>query len=61
VRDVGVPDDAIVDAVYVNMVFNVANRLANALDWAWDSDAHTRTGARAIHLFRYKLPGVVMR
>jgi hypothetical protein len=47
--------------VYVNMVFNVANRLANALDWAWDSDAHTRTGARAIHLFRYKLPGVVMR
>lgn len=61
VRSAGVPDDAIVDALHVNLIFNVANRLANAFGWAWDSDAHVRTGARAIHAFRYKLPGFVLR
>ena len=61
VRSAGVPDDAIVDALHVNLIFNTVNRLANAFGWAWDSDAHVRTGARAIHLFRYKLPGPVMR
>ncbi|MCA1702256.1 MAG: hypothetical protein LC808_02885 [Actinobacteria bacterium] len=52
----GVPDDAIADALHVNLIFNIVNRLANAFDWAWDSDAHVRTGAKAIHRFRYKLP-----
>lgn len=61
VRAAGVPDDAIVDALHVNMVFNTVNRLANAFDWAWDSDQHIRTGAKVIHLFNYKLPGFVMR
>jgi uncharacterized peroxidase-related enzyme len=60
-RAAGVPDDAIVDALHVNMVLNTVNRLANAFDWAWDSDGQVRAGAKAIHLFRYKLPGVVMR
>jgi uncharacterized peroxidase-related enzyme len=61
VRDAGVPDDAIIDALHVNLVFNTVNRLANAFNWAWDSDHHIRTGAKFIHLFSYKLPGFVMR
>lgn len=61
VRSVGVPDDAIVDALHVNFLLSTMNRLANALDWTWDSDDHVRAGARAMHLFRYRLPGFVMR
>jgi uncharacterized peroxidase-related enzyme len=61
VRAAGVPEDAILDALHVNLIFNVVNRLANAFDWSWDSDAHVRKGAKAIQLFRYKLPGFVMR
>lgn len=61
VRAAGVPDDAIVDALHVNFVFNIANRLANSFEWAWDSEDHLRTGARVIHLTRYKLPGFVLR
>ena len=61
VRAAGVPDDAIVDALDVNFVFNTVNRLANAFGWAWDSDAHVRMGAKVIHRTRYKLPSFVLR
>ena len=61
VRTAGVPDDAIVDALHVNLVFNIANRLANAFEWTWESDDHVRTGARVIHLTRYKLPRFLLR
>lgn len=61
VRAAGVPDEAIVDALHVNLIFQVANRLANAFDWTWDSDEHVLAGAKAIHMFRYKLPPVVLR
>lgn len=61
VRAAGVPDDAIVDALHVNLVFNTVNRLANAFDWAWDSDDHVRTGAKVIHVTRYKLPRFVLQ
>ena len=61
VRAAGVPDDALMDALCVNLIFNTVNRLANAFGWDWDSDAHVRAGAKAIHLFSYELPGFVMR
>ena len=32
-----------------------------AFDWAWDSDRHVQASAKAIHRFRYQLPGFVMR
>jgi uncharacterized peroxidase-related enzyme len=61
VRAAGVPEAGIVDALHVNFIFNLVNRLANAFDWSWDSDAQVRIGAKVIHLTRYKLPWFVMR
>jgi uncharacterized peroxidase-related enzyme len=61
VRAAGVPDEAIVDALHVNLVFNVMNRLANALGFAWQSDDHVRLAAKVIHRISYRLPGFLMR
>lgn len=61
VRAAGVPDDAIADALYVGLIFNVMNRLANAFDFEWDSDEHVRLGAKVIHRIDYRLPAVLMR
>ncbi len=60
VREAGLPDDAIVDALYVNFIFNTVNRMANVFGWSWESDDHARA-AKAIHRFRYQLPRFVMR
>ena len=60
VRAAGVPDEAIADALYVNLIFNVMNRLANAFDFEWDSDEHVRLGAQVIHRIDYKLPRLLM-
>ena len=61
VRAAGVPDEAIADALYVNLIFNVMNRLANAFDFGWDSDQHVRVGARVIHRIDYRFPGILVR
>lgn len=61
VRAAGIPDEAIVDALHVNLIFNVVNRLANAFDFAWDSDDHVRLGAKVIHRISYRLPNFLMR
>jgi AhpD family alkylhydroperoxidase len=61
VRDASVPDEAIVDALHVNLIFNCMNRLANAFDFGWDSDEHVRLGAKVIHRVRYRLPRPLMR
>jgi len=56
-----VPDDAIVDALHVALIFNTVNRLANAFDCSWDSDQHVLAGAKVIQRFRYRLPRFVLR
>jgi uncharacterized peroxidase-related enzyme len=61
VRRVGVPDDAIVDALLVCLVFNDVNRMANALGWSWDSDEHARVAAKVIHRISYRLPAFALR
>jgi uncharacterized peroxidase-related enzyme len=61
VRAAGLSDEAITDALYVNLIFNLMNRLANTFDFAWDSDDHVRLGAKVIHRISYRLPGVLMR
>jgi uncharacterized peroxidase-related enzyme len=61
VRAVGVPDEGIVDALHVNMIFNTVNRLANAFGFSWDSDRHMRLGAQVIHRISYRLPRFLIR
>ena len=61
VRAAGVPDEAIIDALHVNLVFNVMNRLANAFDFSWDSEEHVRISARVIHRISYRLPRFLVR
>jgi uncharacterized peroxidase-related enzyme len=61
VRAAGVPDEAIVDALHVNLIFNIMNRLANAFDFVWDSHEHVRLGAKVIHRISYRLPSFLMR
>jgi uncharacterized peroxidase-related enzyme len=61
VRAAGVPDEAIVDALHVNLIFNIMNRLANAFDFSWDSDEHVRVSAKVIHRISYRLPRLLMR
>jgi uncharacterized peroxidase-related enzyme len=61
VRAAGVPDEAIVDALHVNLIFNIMNRLANAFDFSWDSEQHVRVGAQVIHRISYRLPRILKR
>ena len=61
VRAAGVPDEAMVDALHVNVIFNIMNRLANAFDFSWDSEQHVRIGAQVIHRVSYRLPRFLAR
>ena len=61
VRAAEVPDEGIVDALHVNLVFNIMNRLANAFDFSWDSEQHVRVGAQVIHRINYRFPRILMR
>lgn len=60
-REAGVPDEAIVDALHVCLLFNTVNRMANAFDWSWDSEEHVRVAAKVIHRISYRLPGFTLR
>lgn len=61
VRQAGVPDEAIVDALHVCLIFNTVNRMANAFEWTWNSDEHVRVAAKVIHRISYRLPGFAIR
>lgn len=61
VRAAGIPDEAMVDALHVNVIFNIMNRLANAFDFSWDSEQHVRIGAQVIHRVSYRSPRFLMR
>jgi uncharacterized peroxidase-related enzyme len=60
-RAQGATDDAIVDALHVAFVFNLVNRIANALDFEWGSDADLLAGARILNRLGYRLPTLLLR
>ena len=61
VRRAGVTDAALLDALYVAYVFNLVNRVADALDFDYRSDRDRRRGARILRRNGYRLPGPLMR
>jgi uncharacterized peroxidase-related enzyme len=57
----GVSESAIVDALHVCFVFNVVNRLANALDYDAGSAADALKLAVILNRVGYQLPGFLLR
>jgi alkylhydroperoxidase family enzyme len=58
VRRLGVPDDAVVEALRVCVVWNVVNRLANAFDFHLQP-GQLEKGTRSLHRFGYRFPRFV--
>ncbi|GIG60550.1 hypothetical protein Lfu02_49220 [Longispora fulva] len=61
VRAAGVSDTAILDALYVGFLFNTVNRLANALDFTWRTDADRIRLASNLVRIRYHVPDFLLR
>ncbi len=61
VRAAGVSDAAIADALYVCFIFNTINRLANALDFRWETDADRMKLAASLNRIRYHVPEFLLR
>jgi uncharacterized peroxidase-related enzyme len=56
VRAAGVSDIAIADALYVCFLFNTINRIANAMDFRWNTDADRMKLAAGLNRIRYQTP-----
>jgi alkylhydroperoxidase family enzyme len=54
VREAGVSDEAIVDALYVAFAFNVITRMADTLGWAIPDDISFQRGAQHLWRFGYR-------
>jgi AhpD family alkylhydroperoxidase len=55
----GLPRQAVLEALRVNLVWNVVNRLANAFGFTL-RDGQLRSGTRALHRFGYRFPDFLL-
>jgi uncharacterized peroxidase-related enzyme len=61
VRAVGVSEAGIVDLLYIAFLFNAVNRMANALDYKWDTEATAKKIAAILNRTGYRVPGFLLR
>lgn len=55
----GLPEQAVLEALRVNLVWNIVNRLANAFGFAL-LEGQLRSGTRSLHRFGYRFPGFLL-
>jgi AhpD family alkylhydroperoxidase len=55
----GLPERAVLEALHVNLVFNIIGRLANAFGFTL-RDGQLHSGTRALHRFGYRFPGFLL-
>jgi uncharacterized peroxidase-related enzyme len=60
-RAAGVSDDAIRDALYVGTLFNTINRVANAVDFGWETEADRLKLVAGLHRVNYHVPAFLLR
>jgi uncharacterized peroxidase-related enzyme len=60
VRAAGISDDEIRDALSVALVFNTINRIANAFDFTFETDADKLKLAQGLDRIGYKVPKFLM-
>jgi AhpD family alkylhydroperoxidase len=53
------PEQAVLEALRVNLVWNIVNRLANAFGFVL-RDGQLHSGTRALHRFGYRFPGFLL-
>jgi alkylhydroperoxidase family enzyme len=58
-RAPGLPEEAVREALRVNLVFNIIGRLANAFGFAL-REGQLHSGARSLHRFGYRFPGFLL-
>jgi AhpD family alkylhydroperoxidase len=55
----GLPEHAVLEALRVNLVFNIISRLANAFGFTL-REGQLHSGTRALHRFGYRFPGFLL-
>jgi uncharacterized peroxidase-related enzyme len=57
----GLSDAALSDALFVGFIFNTINRLANAFDFGWETEADRIKLARSLDRIAYHVPSFLLR